>query len=303
MRKVVELGRQPPGWQEILLETGRRLGAGGDYRHLVKPGTWAQVATTATAPLSRCHRHPHLDGAATSGGATVPVYHAGCWFDIASVPGLQRRTLPSRWRASMVRSGVHATASMFSAAFSHCSPVFRIPSGTKARPVPVTISRSRRGLRQVHQRHHLAALSCCRLILAVDESSPTAQPQLFESAEAVAMPIGVAQPPMRQRDLQWLRRRPAAVLRGVPVDQAQDTRRSRTTAQAAPCPWRCRKRSETTARSSSRPSRRRRSRRGCGRHRVARGMPRADSLQWLDLRRQAAPLGADESPAAAGPSP
>ena len=86
MRKVVELGRQPMGWQEILLETGAAASVPeaiiGTWS---KPGTWAQVATTGHRSVVSLPSSLYLDGAATSGGATVRGrHHAGCWFDIAS---------------------------------------------------------------------------------------------------------------------------------------------------------------------------------------------------------------------------
>ena len=83
MRQVTALGKQPMGWQEILLETG----AAASFPEAIidtwsKPGTWAEVA--ATAHLRSVVSLPaslYLDGSATCGGGR----HSGAaWFDIAA---------------------------------------------------------------------------------------------------------------------------------------------------------------------------------------------------------------------------
>ena len=218
MRKVVELGRQPMGWQEILLETG----AAASVPEAIiatwsKPGTWAQVATTGHRSVVSLPSSLYLDGAATSGGATVRGrIHAGCWFDIASgaANATNERYLlggeASMWSDQVCTRPLQCSR-LRSHTVARCSTV---PSGTqRPRPVLATISRSRRGLWQVCQRHHLAA--CCHrcwLILAVGrESKPNGPASALRlgsgGRERDAHRAWRAKLPMRQRDLQWLRRR------------------------------------------------------------------------------------------------
>lgn len=89
MRQLLTLGKQPMGWQEILLETG----AATTFPTAIidtwsKPGTWAEVA--ALGGSGRGHRSVvslpsslYLDGGATCGGYTHRgSYRPGVWFDI-----------------------------------------------------------------------------------------------------------------------------------------------------------------------------------------------------------------------------
>ena len=85
MQQLLVLGKQPMGWQEILLETG----AAAEFPTAIvdtwsKPGTWAEVAalgghrSVVSLPSSL-----YLDGAATCGGTTHRgSYRPGVWFDI-----------------------------------------------------------------------------------------------------------------------------------------------------------------------------------------------------------------------------
>eukprot|EP01043_Picozoa_sp_COSAG02_P045031 COSAG02_NODE_4078_length_5809_cov_1.830363_3_plen_358_part_00 len=89
MRQLLALGKQPMGWQEILLETG----AATTFPTAIvdtwsKPGTWAEVA--ALGGSGGGHRSVvslpsslYLDGGATCGGYTHRgSYRPGVWFDI-----------------------------------------------------------------------------------------------------------------------------------------------------------------------------------------------------------------------------
>jgi hypothetical protein len=87
MRQLLSLGKQPMGWQEILLQTG----AAASFPSAIidtwsKAGTWVEVA--ATAQLRSVVSLPsslYLDGSVTSAGATVRGgYRAGVWFDISA---------------------------------------------------------------------------------------------------------------------------------------------------------------------------------------------------------------------------
>ena len=88
MRQLVALGKQPMGWQEILLETG----AASSFPTAIidtwsKPGTWAEVAANGSGHRSvvSLPSSLYLDGGATCGGSTVRGgYRPGVWFDITS---------------------------------------------------------------------------------------------------------------------------------------------------------------------------------------------------------------------------
>ena len=73
MRQLVALGKQPMGWQEILLETN----AAASFPTAIidtwsKPGTWAEVAALGSGHRSvvSLPSSLYLDGAATAGGST-----------------------------------------------------------------------------------------------------------------------------------------------------------------------------------------------------------------------------------------
>jgi hexosaminidase len=87
MKQLMALGKQPMGWQEILLQTGAAaLFPSAIIDTWSKAGTWAEVA--AAANLRSVVSLPsslYLDGSVTSGGATVRGgYRPGVWFDISA---------------------------------------------------------------------------------------------------------------------------------------------------------------------------------------------------------------------------
>ena len=86
MKHLMALGKQPMGWQEILLQTG----AATSFPSAIidtwsKAGTWAEVAAANLRSVVSLPSSLYLDGSVTSGGATVRGgYRPGVWFDISA---------------------------------------------------------------------------------------------------------------------------------------------------------------------------------------------------------------------------
>jgi hexosaminidase len=82
MKKVAALGKQPMGWQEILLETGAATSIpGAIIETWSKAGLWAQTGHPAVEALPSSL---YLNGAATSAGYVHGSYRPGVWLDITS---------------------------------------------------------------------------------------------------------------------------------------------------------------------------------------------------------------------------
>ena len=86
MRQLLALGKQPMGWQEILLETGAAASVPSAIIDTwSKAGTWAQVAGTAHRAVVSLPSSLYLNLGVTSAGTVHGKgYRPGVWFDIAA---------------------------------------------------------------------------------------------------------------------------------------------------------------------------------------------------------------------------